>query len=73
MNSQVFTIPYRGALCGTPLSLLEKFEPAFPLSEKERKITDREAKMRLHTVRYETFERAMKRYGYTGRITDSMF
>lgn len=43
------------------------------MSQKERKIIDRELKMHLYTVRYDTFERAVKRYGYTGRLTDTMF
>jgi hypothetical protein len=59
-------------LCGG-LNLLDTWEPAIPLSEVERKIVDRELKLRLHQVRFDSFEFAIKRYGYTGELTDSIF
>jgi len=55
------------------MNMMERWEPAFPLSLVERKVVDREVKMHLHSVRYDVFERCIKRYGYTGRITDRVF
>lgn len=41
-------IEYRGNLCGGVANLLDRWEPAFPISEVERKIVDRELKLKLH-------------------------
>ena len=45
---------------------LENWEPNYPVSSAERKVLDRELKLKLNQVAFDTFELAIKRYGYTG-------
>lgn len=42
------------------------WEPNFAISAAERKVLDRELKLRLNSVGFDTFEFAIKRYGYIG-------
>ena len=56
---------YRGNLCGGGPNLPE-WGPEFPISGTERKVLDRELKLKLNQVSFDTFEFAIKRYGYIG-------
>ena len=59
-------------MCGPAEDMEDAWAPAIPLSELERSVLDRELQLGLHRVRFEEFERAIMRYGYTGRLTDQM-
>ena len=49
------------------------WQPEHPVSPTERTIIDRELRLGLYSIRYEDFERAIVKYGYTGRLTDQIF
>eukprot|EP00347_Sterkiella_histriomuscorum_P000070 403377301 len=40
---------------------------------QERQVFQKEQSIGLHKVNYEVFERAIKRYGFTGRLTEDSF
>jgi hypothetical protein len=58
-------------LCRGGEDLGTGWEPSIPLSSVEREILKREMDLRLYNVKYENFERNIKRFGYTGRLTDT--
>lgn len=63
---------YRGNLCPAPVILSQTWNPDFHLSPLERTIVDRELRLNMHTIKYEEYERVVKRYGYIGRITENI-
>jgi hypothetical protein len=58
-------------LCGPAIEAGEGWEPTIPLSAIERIVVEREMELKLCMVKYEVYERAIKRYGWTGRLTDA--
>ena len=58
-------------MCGGGGAGLPEWEPNFPVSAVERKVVDRELKIKLEGVAFDTFEYAIKRYGYIGQVTDT--
>ena len=64
-------IAYRGNLCGPMEEAGEPWTPTIPLSDLERTLIDRELQLGLSACNFDTFERCIKRFGYTGRVTDT--
>jgi hypothetical protein len=59
-------------LCQTPENASGiDWEPNDPLSSVASIVVDREKHLKLFTVRFDAFERNIKRFGYTGRLTDT--
>ena len=48
------------------------WQPEIAISHLERTIVDRELRLGLHSLKYEDFERSIVKYGYTGRLTDTI-
>lgn len=48
-----------------------EWEPKDTLSAVARTVIDREIQLKLSTVRFDIFERSIKRFGYTGSVTDT--
>ena len=64
---------FRGALCsGATMLGSSSWRPDIPISSRERNIVDRELRLGLSNLRYEHYERIIKRYGYKGRIEESV-
>lgn len=61
----------RGNLCTSVEDTGAPWEPSTPVSALERDIIDREVQLRLCNVKFEIFERTIKRFGYTGKLTDA--
>ena len=38
----------------------------------EKIIAEREMSLNLHTMKFEDYERIVKRYGYTGKVTETI-
>jgi hypothetical protein len=58
-------------LCGKPFDTSLRFDPSIHLSALERNVSKIEEKVGLWGVKYDAFEAAITRYGYTGRLTDT--
>ena len=48
------------------------WRPDIPISNRERQIVDRELRLGLSNMRYEHYERIIKRYGFIGRIEEAV-
>lgn len=62
-------VTYRGAMCGGGGGA-DLWSPTVKVSAVEREVLNRELSLGLACCQFQFFEFALKRYGYTGRLTD---
>eukprot|EP00347_Sterkiella_histriomuscorum_P014188 403361829 len=62
-----------GGLCSAPQLLGgSSWRPDFPISSLERTIVDRDMSLGLYNLRYDHFERTIKRFGYKGKLEENI-
>ena len=52
-------------MCGSAANVPE-WGPEFAISAVEKKVLDRELRLKLNHISFDSFEFAIKRYGYIG-------
>jgi hypothetical protein len=60
-----------GNMCGPAQENVPDWQPTYQVSNAERILQDREKKLKLNKIYYDSYEAAIKRYGYTGFLTDT--